>query len=444
MSTSLDSAVHSLDINAALTIIPGTTSENCVANLDALIVKDMWRPHQIALLANNSEGWPLSPLMQLDLYGEEEPTPSDKEKKIRALHAPLQMLLAGKESQQYADVAEAILKLKDNSAVPSQPGKKLLDVSHDEQDIMVNFTLGETSIGQELGISPSPLYKHGPNRFRRLQRLELVSQLLEAELQIRAESSDPGHLVTKALYVRRTTVKSWRNLHSQPTTPIPIMTDKSNPTLNHSNPYLSLFFAFVVVLEFVVTVVFKLDRVDISSNLCLLAQFTAFVCQIWVFTIFTGAFFFGNLVLPGKRYIMPDVLAWWYPAFSRKEIVVLLERDIFYRENIANDMMEEGLASSKAAAALYEPWLFVVNGAIYCRQPGTPIIAGALQQLLLPLTYLVAAILIITGLFLVLPLALDISMFSRDFKAEIHNNKAMKKIRAETDLVGDRKTGGDI
>ncbi|KAJ7573591.1 hypothetical protein C8J56DRAFT_982244 [Mycena floridula] len=221
------------------------------------------------------------------------------------------------------------------------------------------------------------------------------------------------------------------------------MTDKSNSVLNYLTPYLLAAFALIVVLELVVTVVFGFDRFDISSNLCLFALFVAYFAESYVFVAFSLYSFFPSLVLPGKSYIMPDVLAWWYPALSRKEIVVLLEMNFFHKESTTNEMMAKNLAKVKGAVTLYEPWLFVVNGAIYCRQPGTSVISGAIQQLLIILGCMAAATLVLTGLFLVLPLAFDIWTFSHDFKEVICNNRAMERIRAETDLVGDRKTDGD-
>ncbi|KAJ7592044.1 hypothetical protein C8J56DRAFT_1046427 [Mycena floridula] len=53
--------------------------------------------------------------------------PGEKEKEIRAIHACLQALLAGKEYQRHADVAEAVRKLKKNGVITSELGKKLID-----------------------------------------------------------------------------------------------------------------------------------------------------------------------------------------------------------------------------------------------------------------------------------------------------------------------------
>ncbi|KAJ7599895.1 hypothetical protein C8J56DRAFT_812808 [Mycena floridula] len=72
--------------------------------------------------------------LQLPPYDEEEP--SQKEKEIRAIHACLQILLAGKEYKPHTEVADAVRKLKELDVVTSEPGKRLLDATliHAQED----------------------------------------------------------------------------------------------------------------------------------------------------------------------------------------------------------------------------------------------------------------------------------------------------------------------
>ncbi|KAJ7584418.1 hypothetical protein C8J56DRAFT_951024 [Mycena floridula] len=82
-----------------------------------------------SLCSCSDQTYSISEGLQLEPYDEEEPEPSGKEKEIKALHACLQTLIAGKTYKRHADVPDAVRKLKKNGVARSEVGQRLVEAT---------------------------------------------------------------------------------------------------------------------------------------------------------------------------------------------------------------------------------------------------------------------------------------------------------------------------
>ncbi|KAJ7600251.1 hypothetical protein C8J56DRAFT_1156689 [Mycena floridula] len=214
------------------------------------------------------------------------------------------------------------------------------------------------------------------------------------------------------------------------------MARKLNYALTHLG--LPLLLPELVVLAF-------FDRSG-NSILYTITRFLASLPEMSVMTYFTFHIFGSRILKYLKQWVLLWILVWRYPALGMEGVLELCKRDAWDPEMAPDDTEKEMLGEvTRAAKEVVSPssfkcWAFIINGAIYCREPDSPIVSGAFQQFLFPLKLMACAALYFAIIEFLVSLPLEYFNFDRHFEEDIENAANMQEIRAENALVD---VGGD-